>query len=84
MRAADKVKASIAASGMSAQEFSELCGISRQTLYFYFRPDIDMRDYPRGNRCIRVAERIWGLLESGVKKEALKETVRHDTFEARP
>lgn len=93
MRPAEKVKATIAASGITHEEFCELCGISRTLLYSYFKPQTHMDDFTKGVKCIAVSKKLWALCEAGrlpFKGEVqdrirvLREMLKSDTVELQP
>ena len=63
MRSAEKIKATLAAAGLSYGEFAEILGLTRQTLYNYFKPETHLEDFENGVKCIDMSKKIWKLCE---------------------
>lgn len=65
MRAAERIKATIAAANLSHDEFSALAKITRQSLHKYLKPNVFLADFEGGIRCIDVSKKVWKLCEEG-------------------
>lgn len=67
MRTAERIKGTLASCDLTYQEFSELCGVSRQMIFAYLnKPGVHIEDYDKGMVCVRVAKQLLALAEEGV------------------
>lgn len=62
MKTSAKIKASLAAAGLSYDEFGLLIGLTRQTLHKYLNdPHVYIEDYENGIKAMDMAEQLMRL-----------------------